>query len=71
MSFFQFEIEHLKKIFPNESASLKDDFDESELEAIDEVGVLRGAPHLYLGMGPRLKISQIKNPDFSMTIIRF
>lgn len=49
MSFFNFEIEHLKKIFPEEKASLKSDFDNEELLAIDELGVLRHMPHLYLG----------------------
>ena len=49
MTFFQFELDHLSKIFPNEKAPLKSDFDDEELAAIDNVGILRNSPHLYLG----------------------
>ena len=49
MSFFKFEIEHLKKIFPDEKATLENDFENDELLAIDELGILRNMPHLYLG----------------------
>ena len=49
MSFMNFELEGLAKAFPTEKASLENDFDTEELEAIDNVGVLRGNPHIYLG----------------------
>lgn len=49
MSFMNFELEALAKAFPTEKASLESDFDTEELEAIDNVGVLRGNPHIYLG----------------------
>ena len=50
MTFYEYEIDHLMKIFPDEKASLKADFADEELEAIDNVGILRNSPHLYLGL---------------------
>ena len=49
MSFLKFELEGLSKAFPNKPADLEGDFEPDELEAIDEVGVLKGNPHIYLG----------------------
>ena len=49
MSFFAHEIDLLKKAFPFEIADLESDFDAEELEAIENVGVLKGNPHYYLG----------------------
>ena len=48
MSFFKFELEKLEKMFPDEKATLEDDFTEDELEAMDNLGVLKGSPQLYL-----------------------
>ena len=49
MSFFKFEIDNLEKLFPSGKATLEDDFEDDELEAMDNLGVLKGSPHLYLG----------------------
>lgn len=49
MTFFQFEIDYLKKSFPFEKAYLTEDLDEKELQTVDELGILKHAPHLYLG----------------------
>ena len=49
MSFFKFEIDNLEKLFPSGKATLEDDFEDDELEAMDNLGVLKGRPHLYLG----------------------
>ena len=50
MSFFPHEIELLKKAFPFKTADLESDFDQEELEAIENIGVLKGNPHYYLGI---------------------
>ena len=50
MSFAKFELEALAKAFPPATADLEGDFDDDELEAIDNVGVLKGNPHIYLGI---------------------
>ena len=49
MSFKNFELEALAKAFPSETATLEEDFDEEELKAMDDMGVLKGNPHIYLG----------------------
>ena len=49
MSFMNFELDALAKAFPNKPADLEGDFDDEELEAIADVGVLKGNPHIYLG----------------------
>ena len=49
MSFLDFELEKLATAFPNATADLEDDFNTEELEAIDNLGVLKGNPHIYLG----------------------
>ena len=49
MAFFAHEIDLLKKSFPNQTADLESDFDSDELDAIENVGVLRGNAHYYLG----------------------
>ena len=49
MSFKNFELEALVKAFPSETATLEEDFSDEELKAMDNVGVLRGDPHIYLG----------------------
>ena len=61
MSFMKFELAALAKAFPAEKANLEDDFDIEELEAIDNVGVLRGNPHIYLGKIKNLPIFATKN----------
>lgn len=48
MFFFKFELDKLLKIFPDEKATLKEDFTDNELEAMDNLGVLKGSPQLYL-----------------------
>ena len=57
MSFFPHEIAELKKAFPFEIADLENDFEPDELEAIEDLGVLKGNPHYYLGL--------IKNTTFN------
>ena len=49
MAFMNFELKALAKAFPNEPADLEGDFDDEELDAIANVGVLKGNPHIYLG----------------------
>lgn len=49
MAFQTFEIEKLKTAFPYEKASLEADFEPEDLKAINDLGVLRASPHLYLG----------------------
>ena len=49
MSFFEFEIEGLKKLFPHKKANIEKDFDAEELEAISSLRLLRYSAHLYLG----------------------
>ena len=50
MSFFTFETEYLEKIFPPEKANLKEDFNDAELEAIDNLDLFRQtSPNIYLG----------------------
>ena len=49
MAFMNFELNALAKAFPNQAADLEGDFDDEELRAIDDVGVLKGNPHIYLG----------------------
>ena len=49
MAFFEFEIEKLKTLFPDKSATLKEDLDDDELAAVSNLGVLKFQPHLYLG----------------------
>ena len=48
MFFFKFELDKLLQIFPDEKATLKEDFTDNELEAMDNLGVLKGSPQLYL-----------------------
>ena len=57
MSFMKFELENLAKAFPAMTADLENDFDVEELEAIDNVGVLKGNPHIYLGIFLRNEIN--------------
>ena len=49
MAFMNFELKALRKAFPNKPADLEGDFDDEELDAIANVGVLKGNPHIYLG----------------------
>lgn len=49
MAFFKHELAKLKEVFPYEAADLETDFDSEELEALDNLGVLKGNPHFYLG----------------------
>ena len=49
MTFFKFELDRLEELFPRGKATLEDDFEDDELEAMDNLGVLKGSPHLYLG----------------------
>ena len=49
MAFMNFELKALAKAFPNKPADLEGDFDDEELDAIANVGVLKGNPHIYLG----------------------
>ena len=48
MSFFKFELEKLAKFIPDEKATLKEDFSDEELSAMDNLGILKGPPYLYL-----------------------
>ena len=48
MSFFKFELAKLAKFFPDEKATLKEDFSDEELSAMDNLGILKGPPYLYL-----------------------
>ena len=50
MAFFKFEQENLVKFFPDKKATLEEDFTEEELEAMQNLGVLKGSPQLYLSM---------------------
>ena len=55
MTFFKFEIDHLEKLFPRQEATLKLDFDDDELEAIDQLDLFKfHSPHLYLGKNSNL-----------------
>ena len=55
MTFFKFEIDHLSKLFPRQEATLKLDFDDDELEAIDQLDLFKiHSPHLYLGKNSKL-----------------
>ena len=49
MSFLKFELDGLAEAFPKKPANLENDFDDEELAAIDDIGVLKGNPHIYLG----------------------
>jgi len=49
MNFFVHEIRALKKAFPEEEATLKEDFQQFELDIVNNLGVLKHQPHLYLG----------------------
>lgn len=49
MNFFVHEIRNLKKAFPSAKADLENDFEDFELAAINQLGVLKNQPHLYLG----------------------
>lgn len=49
MSFLKFELDDLAEAFPKKPANLENDFDDEELAAIDDIGVLKGNPHIYLG----------------------
>ena len=49
MNFFVHEIRKLKEAFPNKTATLETDFEKFELEAINDLGVLKNQAHLYLG----------------------
>ena len=55
MTFFKFEQTNLEELFPNAKASLEEDFEDDELIAMDNLGVLKGSPHLYLGKIKRNK----------------
>ena len=48
MYFFKFEQEKLLEFFPDQKATLEEDFTGDELKAIDNLGVLKGSPYLYL-----------------------
>ena len=48
MAFFKFEQDNLVEFFPDKKATLEEDFTEDELEAMQNLGVLKGSPHLYL-----------------------
>jgi hypothetical protein len=48
MLFFEQEMDQLKELFPFEKSSLEDDFEEVELDAIKNLGILRFSSHLYL-----------------------
>ena len=48
MLFFKSEIEDLEQLFAFEKSDLENDFDEIELDAINQLGVLRHSSHLYL-----------------------
>ena len=50
MKFNKYEIENLIKTFPYEKASLFTDFEQFELDAISQLGVLKDESHLYLGI---------------------
>ena len=59
MNFFAHEIRKLKDAFPNKTASMETDFEEFELDAINNLGVLKHQAHLYLGT--RLLLVVINN----------
>jgi len=50
MRFFVHEIRKLKEAFPNKTSTLEADFDAYELEAINNLGVLKDQAHIYLGI---------------------
>ena len=49
MTFLDFEISELKRLFPDKKATLKEDLNDQELAAVSDLGVLKFQPHLYLG----------------------
>ena len=50
MTFFDFEIDYLTKLFPRQTATLKQDFEDEELQAIDQLDLFKlHSPNLYLG----------------------
>ena len=49
MNFFVHEVKKLKAAFPEEKATLESDFEDFELSAINNLGVLKNQAHLYLG----------------------
>ena len=48
MAFFKFETEKLAEFFPDKKATLEEDFSDEELAAMDNLGILKGPPFLYL-----------------------
>ena len=46
---FTHEIENLKEAFPDMKASIEEDFEVFEQEAINKMGVLKNQPREYLG----------------------
>lgn len=49
MNFFGFEMKSLMEKFPFQAADLEADFKPFELEAINDLGLLKNASHVYLG----------------------
>ena len=48
MAFFKFEQDNLLEFFPEKKATLEEDFTGDELKAMQNLGVLKGSPYLYL-----------------------
>ena len=44
-----YEIEKLKLAFPHTLAPLKQDYDQFEIDAMTDLGILKNHPHIYLG----------------------
>jgi hypothetical protein len=62
MLFFTAEIDQLKELFAYEKSDLERDFDEVELKAISNLGVLRHSAHLYLDTNVKFFPSKTTHP---------
>ena len=49
MKFFVHEVRDLKEAFPDTKGTFDSDFEEFELEAINNFGALKNHAHFYLG----------------------
>ena len=49
MNFFEYEITKLAEKFAHVKSTIEDDFEQFELDAINQLGVLKNENHLYLG----------------------
>jgi hypothetical protein len=50
MNFFPFEKDALEKCFDYKKATIEDDFDGYEIEAINSLNMLKNNSYIYLGL---------------------